>query len=98
LDLLTSSDGLALVTALPGFVEAGSALVRPAAGSTEALVDADQYVGVLNGNIRVRHADSQIGGTAIAIFKSYGANDVRNPLAWRFSDIWGDGAFVNDRD
>ena len=98
LDLLTSSAGLALVTALPGFVAAGSALVRAAVGSTEAMVDANEYVGVLNGNIRVRHADAQISGTGIAIFKSYGANDVRNPLAWRFSPIWGDGAIVNDRD
>ena len=98
LDLLTSASGLALVTALPGFVAAGSPLVRVAAGTAEAVVNPDEFVGVLNGNIRVRQAEGQLNGDGIAIYKSNGSNAVNNPLAWRFSTIWGEGAFVNDRD
>lgn len=98
LDLVTSASGLALVTALPGFVAAGSTLIRPAAGTAEAMVSQDEFVGVLNGNIRVRHAEGQLTGDGMAIYKSYGSNAINNPLAWRFSPIWGKGAFVNDRD
>jgi hypothetical protein len=98
LDLVTSSAGITEVTAMAGFVEAGSTLVRPAVGSTEALVDANQYIGVLNGQIRVRHADPQISGNVLAIFKTYGNEDARNPLAWRYSSIWGRNAYVKERD
>lgn len=98
LDLVTSSAGITEVTAMTGFVEAGSPLVRLAAGSEEAIVDSTQYIGVLNGNIRVRHADPQLTGNVLAIFKTYGSEDSRNPLAWRYSDIWGRGAYVKERD
>jgi hypothetical protein len=98
LELLTSSAGITEVTAMAGFIEAGSAFVRPAAGTAEAIVDPGQYIGVLNGNILVRHADPQITGNVLAIYKSYGANSVQNPLAWRYSDIWGPDAWVEDRE
>lgn len=98
LDMVTSSSLIDTIAALPGFVTAGSPLVRQGGNEAEAMVAADQYIGVLNGNIRVRHAEGQLNGSGLAIYKSYGANDVRNPLAWRFSTIWGQGAFVNDRE
>ena len=98
LELLTSSAGITEVTAMTGFVEAGSAFVRPASGTAEAMVDANQYLGVLNGNILVRHADPQITGNVLALYKSGGANSPTNPLAWRYSDIWGPDAWVEDRE
>ena len=98
LELLTGSAGITEVTAMSGFVEAGSAFVRPAAGTAEAMVDANEYIGVLNGNILVRHADPQITGNVLAIYKSYGDNNTLNPLAWRYSDIWGAAAWVEDRE
>lgn len=98
LELLTSTAGITEVTAMTGFTEAGSAFIRPAAGTAEALVDPNQYLGVLNGNILVRHADPQLTGNVLAIYKSYGVNNVQNPLAWRYSDIWGPDAWVEDRE
>ena len=98
LDLVTSADLLDDIVALDGFTNAGSPLIRPASGTAEAMVNSDEFVGVLNGNIRVRHAEGQLDGDGLAIYKSYGTNDVRNALAWRYSDIWGEGAFVNDRE
>ena len=98
LELLTSTAGITEVTAMTGFVEAGSAFIRPAAGTAEALVDPIDYLGVLNGNILVRHADPQITGNVLALYKSYGANSTQNPLAWRYSDIWGADAWVEDRE
>lgn len=80
------------------FVYAGSPLIRPAQGTAEALVDPGDYIGVLLGKIRVRQAYAGIGSTKHgAIFKSYGAFDARNPLAWRYDAMRGRDAFVRSR-
>lgn len=97
-DLIGSASAIALVAALPKFVKAGDVLVRPASGTAEALVDPEFYLGVLNGNIRVRVPEPQLTGDAIAIFKTYGSGNSLNPLAWRYSDIWGPNAWVEDRE
>lgn len=97
-ELIASPSALDLVTALPGFVFAGSPLIRPAQGTAEALVDPANYVGVLNGVLRVRKAVEGIGSTNhIAIFKSYGQFDSRNPLAWRWDPIKGKDVFTRSR-
>lgn len=96
-DLIASSAMLATITAFDGFTAAGSALVRPAQGTAEALVDPARYLGVLFGSIRVWQAETQISGNNLAIFRSAGANSPQNPLAWRYSDIWGADAWVEDR-
>lgn len=97
-DLIASPDILASITGMSAYVPAGSPLVRPAAGTAEALVNPEQYLGVLFGNIRVWQAEHQIDGNNFAIVKTYGPNDSRNPLAWRYSDIWGPNAWVEDRE
>jgi hypothetical protein len=97
-DLIASPAMMDHVVALSGFVTAGSALVRPAMGTAEALVDATNYLGVLNGKIRVRHEIEGIGASKhLAIFKSYGAFDSRNPLSWRYDPMKGREAFVRSR-
>jgi hypothetical protein len=97
-DMIASPSMMADIAALSGFVSAGSALVRPAQGDAEALVDASNYIGVLDGQIRVRHAVDGIGsGKHAAIFKSYGSFDSRNPLSWRYDPLKGRDAFVRSR-
>lgn len=97
-DLVGSASAIALVAALPKFVKAGDVLVRPAQGTAEALVDPTIHLGVLNGNIRVRLPEAQLTGDAVGIYKSYGIDNQQNPLAWRYSDIWGADAWVEDRE
>lgn len=97
-DLVGSASAVALVANLPKFVKAGDVLVRPAQGTAEALVDPTIHVGVINGNIRVRLPEAQLTGDAVAIYKSYGIDNLQNPLAWRYSDIWGADAWVEDRE
>lgn len=97
-DLIGSASAIALIAALPKFIKAGDLLVRPGSGTAEAIVDATQYVGVLNGNIRVRLPEAQLTGDGVAIYKTYGSNNQENPLAWRYSDIWGADAWVEDRE
>lgn len=99
LELLASATMIDNVIALTDrFVTAGSPLIRPAQGVAEALVDSQQYLGVLDGNVLVRQAEGQITGDNIAIYKSFGANNTQNPLAWRYSDIWGPDVWVEDRE
>lgn len=94
----------ALITALissdpmDGFIAAGSALVRPAQGSQEALVDANEYLGVLFGDVRVRKAITDTASPNIAIWKSYGNLSPMNPLAWRYDEQEGRGAILRYRD
>lgn len=96
-DLIGSPDAIAMVMRLDKFVPAGSALVRPGMGTAEALVDPEQYVGVYDGVVRVRAGDYQIDGDALAIVKTYGDNNMNNPLAWRFDPNYGTDAYVEDR-
>lgn len=74
------------------FVSAGSSLIRPAEAQTQALVDANRYIGVYAGHIRVREADFQIGGMACAIIKP----GVKQ-LSWRYDPLFGREAYVDDR-
>jgi hypothetical protein len=98
-DMIGSESAIALVAALPTFVSSGSALVRPGINTAEALVDAELYLGVLNGNIRVRHAEEGVGATShLSIFKTYGDFDARNPLAWRWDPLKGQDAYVRSRE
>lgn len=97
-DLIATPTILSTITGFNAYVPAGSPLIRAAQGDAEALVDPNQYLGVLFNSIRVRPAETQISGNQFAIVKTYGSNDNRNPLAWRFSDIWGADAWVEDRD
>ncbi len=86
-DMIASSAALADVITQAGsaFVPSGSALVQAGLGTAQALVNPDDYVGVLNGNIKVRQAVESIGSTKhLSIFKSYGAFAPGNPLAWRY--------------
>lgn len=97
-ELVAPSAGLATVVAFDGFESTGSPLVRPAMGSAEALLDPSIYAGALFGQIAVRKAETQMTGTSFTIFRSGGSNNSQNPLAWRYSDIWGPNAWVEDRE
>jgi hypothetical protein len=102
-DLIAPSDVLPLIEAITGdgpsdsFVSAGSALVRPALGEAEARVDSAQYVGVLFGDIRVQMGIEDTQAPNLALFKSYGALDPRNPLAWRYEEKKGRNAVLRYR-
>lgn len=97
-DLILSSAALDLLTAESLFVDAGSALVRPAQGDAEALVDSDRYVGVYNKKIRVWHSRLELGSTNhMALFKTYGDFDERNALAIRYDARFGRGVEVRYR-
>lgn len=98
IELLATPDTIQTIKGLTGFTPAGSPLIRPAAGVAEALVDTNTYVGVYRDNVLVRKADEQLSGPNVTLFKSYGANNVRNPLAWRWSEIWDQNAFVEDKE
>ena len=102
-DLIAPAAQLDLITAINpgdpqnGFVSAGSALVRAGTGSAEALVDAGMYLGVLFGDIRVHMAIDDYSDPVIGLYKSYGALDPRNPLAWRYDELKGRAAVVRYR-
>lgn len=105
LDMIGSPAAIAAVIALGDgkFVPTGSALVRQGLGESEALVDPAKYVGVYKGLVRVRKGDNQIGEGAagisnLAIFKTYGANNQRNPLRKHVDDLYGEGrVYVEER-
>lgn len=86
-DLIASANEIDAITAdTANFVGAGSALIRPAPDQAEALVDGTLYLGVFGKVIRVREAIDDFTDSNIAVFKTYGALDPRNPLAIRFPD------------
>lgn len=81
----------------PDFVSAGSVLVRLGDGTAQALVDPNMYVGVFNGDARVRLAITDTASPNIAIFKSFGNLNPMNPLAWRYDEVRGRQAVVRYR-
>lgn len=102
-DLAAPQAMLDLITAINpgnptnGFVSAGSALVRQGTGLSEAMVDSATYLGVLFGDVRVHMAITDFSSPDIAIYKSYGNLDSRNPLAWRYDAVKGRAATVRSR-
>jgi hypothetical protein len=98
-DLIASAAVVDAIAALPTptFVPAGSMLVRPGQGTAEALVDAAQYVGVLHGDIRVHMALTDFTDANWALYKTSGALNVNNPLAWRYDDLYGRDVEVHSR-
>ena len=79
-------DQIRALTGTGAFVGVGSALVRPATSTTEALVDPQVYIGVVRDEIRVRPAIADFTQPNFAVYKSYGPMNTRNPLAVRFPD------------
>lgn len=98
-DLIGSQAVIDAISALPTtqFAPSGSLLVRPGAGTAEALVDATRYVGVLHGDIRVHLATSAFTSNHLAIYKTFGQFSPNNPLAWRYDDLRGRGVVVKSR-
>lgn len=78
-------------------IMSGSALVRLPDSQAEALVDAGTYFGVYGGKVRLRYGVNGFGDLHAALFKSYGAFDDRNPVAWRYDPLRGPDAFVRSR-
>lgn len=103
-DLVASQAMVDLIAAInpgnpaDGFVAAGSPLVRAGGNTAEAQVDAELYLGVLFGDVRVRKALDDTADPNIAIFKSYGALNAANPLVWRYDEKKGRNAFLRYRD
>lgn len=99
-DFIGSSTMITALAALTGgvFVDAGSALIRPAQGAEEALVDSARYVGVLHKEIRVWHSLLDWTSDHGALFKSYGDLNPLNPLVMRYDEVDGPDAYVQTRD
>jgi hypothetical protein len=96
-DLIGSASEIAAISLLPDFVSAGSVLVRPAQTVAEALLNPDTYVGVYDKNIRVRKPVLDWTSANVVMFKSFGALNPANPLAWRYDPQRGRNAFVRFR-
>lgn len=102
-DLIAPAAQIDLIAAIApgdpqnGFVSAGSALIRAGTGTAEAQVDAAMYLGVLFGDVRVHMAIDDYSDPVTAIYKSYGALDPRNPLAWRYDELKGRNAVLRYR-
>ena len=79
------------------WVTPGSSLVRPADTVAEALVDPDKYVGVLDGNIRVRKAITDFASDHASVFLSFGNLSDQNALAWRFDPMFGRESYLRSR-
>lgn len=97
-DLVGSAAAIALVTAdVARFVSAGSPLVRRAASNSEALVDPNEYLGVWDNDVRVRLPIDDFTELNLAMYKSFGVRNPRNPLAWRYDPDKGRGAYLRYR-
>lgn len=83
-DLIAPQAQIDAIKLSPYFVKAGSPLIRAAPASAEALVNADLYVGVFGDLIQVRTAIDDFTQANIAVFKTYGNLDPRNPVAIRY--------------
>jgi len=88
-DLIGSQVFIDAVVALPGFIYAGSPLIRIGAGTAEAQVDPLRYVGVLGGDIRVSQPVTDFAEDAGVLYKSYGDFAADNPLVMRYDALWG---------
>lgn len=88
-DLLGSQTFVDAAVALPGFVYAGSPLIRIGSGTAEAQVDPLRYVGVLGGDIRVSQPVTDFSEDAGVLYKSYGDFAPANPLVMRYDVLWG---------
>jgi hypothetical protein len=89
----------ALITAAgAAFVYAGSALIRPAIGTAEALVDPTAYLGVFDGDVRVRLPLPDFAADNAALYKSGGDLAAGNPLVWRYDPMRGPDAYVRSRE
>lgn len=98
-DLITTQATLDLIIALgaPDFVSAGTILVRQGTGTAEAMLDPNEYVGALFGEVRVRPAITDTTSPNVAIFKSFGALAPSNPLAYRYDPLKGRDAIIRSR-
>lgn len=97
-DLLGSQAVIDIIRASADFVASGSMLVRPGLNTAEALVSAEDYIGVLHGDIRVRHATELWTEANFVVWKSYGNLSERNPLVWRYDPLRGPDAYVKSRE
>lgn len=92
-EIFPSPAGADEIVKLPNFVDAGDPNVRTAAGTAEALVDPNIYIGVLKGkNVFVRKPIGQIidGGVPyFAVVKREGDNAPGNPLRWLYDSKYG---------
>lgn len=97
-DLIASQDVIDLILAdTTNFVASGEMLVRPAPDQAQALVDAETYLGVYLGDIRVMPALSDFTDPNLALFRSYGSFSPQNPLAWVYDSARGREATIRDR-
>jgi hypothetical protein len=97
-DLIGSAAFVAGIVADAAFVYAGSPLVRVAAGTSEATVDATLFVGVFDGDVRVHQPINDFASDHAALYKTYGDLAANNPLVWRFDPLRGQAAYVRSRE
>ena len=97
-DLIASQAEIDAIAALPEFVYAESDLILRAQGVAAANVPADRFLGVYDKDIRVWHGLNELGTEPnIAIYKTFGPLNERNPLVWRYDESFGRGAVIRSR-
>jgi len=97
-DLIGSAAYVTGLVADAAFIYAGSPLVRPAQGTAEALVDASQFLGVFDGDVRVHLALTDFTDDNAAVYKTFGNAAAMNPLVWRYDPLRGRDAYVRSRE
>lgn len=97
-DLVASDAFITALKADAAFVSAGSQLIRPADNTAQALVDPAAYLGVFDGDVRVRMALPDFTDDNAALYKTYGAMSPNNPMVWRFDPLRGPDAYVRSRE
>lgn len=98
-DLIASQTQIDLIAALTDFVPAESPLILRAQGVAAANVPADEFLGVYDKDIRVRHGQMEYGTEPnITLFKSFGAFSAQNPLVYRYDPDFGRGVVIRSRE
>lgn len=97
-DLVGSELEIAAVAALGDFTKATSDLILRAQGVAAANVDNSRYVGVFGDDVRVWIGRLEFGTEPnLAMFKTYGDFNVRNPIAIRYDAGFGRGIDIRYR-
>lgn len=96
-DLWTNATVAATIKADAKFASAGSTLVRPADNVSNALVDPAEFLGVLDGDIRVHKPLQELTSDHFALVKTRGNFAQANPLMWRYDALRGRPVTVRSR-
>lgn len=97
-DLIGSAAYVNALATDPAFVYAGTPWVIPAAGTPQANVDATAFLGVFDGDVRVRQPLNDWSDDNAVVYKTFGDLAANNPLVWRYDPLRGPSAYVRTRE